>query len=237
MIQVAIVEDEPSYTGRLKDYFARYEQKTGEKFRISEFRNGLDFITNYSAEYDVVFMDIEMPLMNGMEAAKKLRKLDEAVTLVFVTNAAQYAVAGYAVDAMDYIVKPVDYFAFANKLDKVVRKLARKDRWFCIPSEMGMARVYVSDIYYIEGLGHHVIFHTSQGVMQVRSSLKSIEEKFADENFVRCSSSFLVNLAHVSKIMQRDVFVAGDVLPVSRSKRKNFIDSLTAYLGGRTVNG
>ena len=126
MLKIAIVENEPEQADLLSGYIARYSQESGIKCQVVTFSNGLEFISGYTPGFDAVFMDIKMPLIDGMEAAEKLRKIDEDVVLIFVTNMAQLAIKGYKVNAMDFIVKPVTYFDFSLEMDKICRAHDRR---------------------------------------------------------------------------------------------------------------
>ncbi len=103
-MRIAIVEDEESATQELRVLFARYGKENNMEFSLDTFPDALKFLASYRADYDLVMLDIEMPFMNGMEGAEKLRKLDPYVPIVFVTNMRRYAVAGYKVNAIDFIM-------------------------------------------------------------------------------------------------------------------------------------
>lgn len=235
MIRVAIVEDEKRCADELKAFIARYAAQSGEKFSVAAFADGLDFIADYRAEYDVIFMDIMMPNLNGMEAAKKLRELDKTVCLIFVTNMAQYAIKGYEVGAIDFMIKPVTYFDFAMKLEKAVYFCRMRDKSVCIATELGMTRVRVSDVIYVQSDKHYIDFHTTGGVYRKRAALKEAEEALDGGNFARCNHSTLVNLDYVTAVQSGEVTVAGETLTVSRSKKKEFTDRLTVYLGRSVI--
>ena len=142
MIHAVIVEDDKQAASKLNDFLRLYFDKRNLSFHVTIYSNAVDFLSDYSYKYDVVFMDIEMPLMNGMEAAKRLRELDHNVCLIFVTNMMQYAVKGYEVDAIGYIVKPIDYFVFDVNMNKVVDRLAKKQ------SEEILLRQKIHETYY-----------------------------------------------------------------------------------------
>ena len=127
MIRVAVVDDEKVCTDTLTEYLKRYEKQTGEKIAVSAFNQSIDFVSDYRPEYDVIFLDIEMPLLNGLQSAKKIRAMDDVVCIVFVTNMAQYAIKGYEVQAFDFVVKPIKYDAFRLKMKKIVDLVKEKE--------------------------------------------------------------------------------------------------------------
>ena len=239
MFKVAIVEDDRAASNTLREYIERFAAEKNEKIEAEVFEDGLKFIGTYKPVYDIVFMDIVMPGINGIETAKKLRVVDGSVVLVFITNMAQYAINGYEVDATDFLLKPVSYFTFALKLSKIMRLLGRrKDADYAIKTADGDVRVRVSDIYYIESVKHYVIFHTSGGDYRMRMSMTEAEAFFEPKSFSRCSTSYLVNLAHIKTVKRDDVIVAceNDVaLPLSRTKKQSFMEAFTVYLGGGNV--
>ena len=115
MINIAIVEDEKLYVSQFKEYISRYEKESGNRINVSVFPDGAEIVENYSGDFDIILMDIQMKYMDGMTAAEQIRKLDSEVIIMFITNMTQYAIRGYEVDALDYVVKPVEYFSFSQK--------------------------------------------------------------------------------------------------------------------------
>ena len=109
MRNIAIVEDEDLAAQALIDHIKQYEAQTGQSFQIFRFANGADFLQDYRAVYAVVFLDVQMPRMNGLETALQLRRCDKNVSIIFITNLVQYALKGYEVDAVSYLIKPVSY--------------------------------------------------------------------------------------------------------------------------------
>ena len=126
MIRVAIVEDDDSFAANVKEYLQQYAQETGEKIDSVRYTDGDALVTDYKGNYDIILMDIEMGLMNGMEDAELVRSVDDEVTIIFVTNMAQYAIKGYAVRALDYLLKPISYPAFSECLKKAVSRIRKK---------------------------------------------------------------------------------------------------------------
>ena len=171
--------------------------------------------------------------LDGMETARRVRELDKDVIIVFITNMAQYAIGGYAVGALDYVLKPVPYFAFSQQLRKAEEQLRRRARhYLALPVEGGMRRLDSSLIYYLESEGHRVHFYTEEGDFVAAGTLKAFEEKLADRPFARCNSGYLVNLAQVKSVQQGMVQVGPYELQVSRPRRKAFLAALADHIGG-----
>ena len=141
MISVAIIEDEDKEMDNIVGALKRYEQEENVNFRLTVFRDAELFLTNYKPVYDIVFMDIMLPGMDGMQAAQRLRKFDESVSLIFLTNMAQFAIKGYEVSAVDFIVKPFRYFDLKMRLDRVCRKINEKQPSVKISVPGGMKSV------------------------------------------------------------------------------------------------
>ena len=230
---VAIVEDMRETADKLRAYFERFGKERSLQFNISAFESAEGLLSRYRPVYDMVLMDIQLPGMNGMDAAFRLRALDATVTLIFVTNMAQFAVKGYEVDAFDFVVKPVAYPMFALKLQRALNKLGNQaDQSFMLTLENRAVRIASSQIRYIEVCAHRLIYHTTEGDYNVRGSLKTVEAKLNPQVFARCNSCYLVNLAHVQSVDGYTAVVDGEALQISRSRRKSFVEQLGQYLGG-----
>ena len=130
MIRLALVEDDALYRSQLREYIDKYSAASGEKFTVTEFSDGDEIALGYKAVYDIILMDIEMKFMDGMMAAEEIRKKDTEVIIIFITNSPQYAIKGYAVDALDYVLKPVSYYAFSQRLSRAIERAARRARHY-----------------------------------------------------------------------------------------------------------
>lgn len=230
MYRVAIVEDDQKATSTLGKLFAKFTTEQGAKFELAYYENAMSFLEQYHGNHDLVMMDIEMPGMNGMEAAERLRKIDGEVVLVFVTNMAQYAVKGYEVDALDFIVKPVKYSDFAFKMKRVLYALDMKNQpQITILFPGGMKRVNTAQLKYVEVSGHNVIYHLVNDTITVRGSLGKVEESLKDCHFMRCNSCYLVNPRHIVEVQGHTVKVGDEELQISHPRRKAFLQELSEW--------
>ena len=233
MTHIAIVEDDADCRAQLEEYIRRYGAETGEEFQITAFSDGLDIAESYRPVYDVILLDIEMPQLDGMTAAARIRAFDPEVVLIFITNMAQYAIKGYEVDALDFVLKPVGYFPFSLKLKKALGALrARAQKDLFLPLEGGMKRVSASEISCIEVQGHRLLIHAESGDYALPGALRDMEEQLEGQHFVRCNKCYLVNLRHVTDVRQNTVTAGGHELQISRPRKREFLQALTDYFGG-----
>ena len=231
MIRIAIVDDETLFTEQIREYLERYSRESGNEIQIRCFSDGDEIVENYSGDYDLILMDIQMRFMDGMSAAEKIRQMDQEVILMFITNMTQYAIRGYEVDALDYIVKPVEYFAFSQKLDRAIERMKRREQHFIsIPIEGGVQKLDIAGIYYVESQGHTLIYRTKTGSFTSRGTMKELEETLEPYGFFRSNKGYLVNMKYVDGMKGGCCVIGGDQLPVSRMKRKQFMEALVNYM-------
>lgn len=232
MVKIAIVEDTEAAADHIEECLIRYQQEHQQTFLIDKYKNGLSFVVDYKPYYDIVFMDIDMPHMNGMETSQIVYKKDKEICIIFVTNLAQYAINGYEVNALDYVLKPVTYREIADKTEKALKRIsARKKDEVLILKESEAIRLPVDDIFYIEVINHQLIYHTCSGNYEVRGKLKEKEEQLRQYGFSRCNSGYLVNLMHVKKIGKGFVEIGNTQLPISRGRVKSFLNDFLTFLG------
>lgn len=233
MIRIGIAEDDQVYVDQIQNFLNQYRKETGETFSVRVFRDGFQLAFDYKPEFDILLLDVEMPKMDGITAAKRIRKVDQEVVILFITNMAQYAINGYEVRARSYILKPINYYGFFLELQEAIASLKRRDvKALLLTTEDGMVKVPVGKVLYVENQKHDLYIHTTETVIRIRSAMKDMEERLTGCFFARSSVSYLINLAHVSGISGDMVLVEGEKLPISRQKRKEFISALTAYIGG-----
>ncbi|TCD53807.1 response regulator [Alloscardovia theropitheci] len=205
-------------------------------YRIDRYTNGEDFLHEYSSNTDMIFLDIEMPGMLGMEVAQTLRTVDAHVPVTFTTRLAQYAAQGYDVDAVGYLVKPFSQQAFDIKMRKMFTiATRRKSRSLLVAAEGKVQRIDIREILYIEVNRHEVTYHCSTFEVTSWSSLKDVIAMLERENllssFSQANRYSIINLDHVSAVQGENVFVGKRSITLSRGRRKQFMMDLAHYFG------
>lgn len=235
MIRIAIVEDERLFMIQLRQFIERYAAGRHLEVDVKLFPDGKDFVEQFRCDYDLIFMDVAMPKLGGFDAAAQIRKKDTNVLLIFVTNMAQFAIRGYEVNALDYIVKPLNYFTFEMKFGKALDQLSlRPTKNVLIHTKEATRRLSYQEITYLEILGHKLYYHTLTDTFLVLGThtLKEAEQELDSPLFSRCNSCYLVNLSHVESIEGDFAYVAGDTLKISRQRKRPFSDALLAFYEG-----
>lgn len=233
--KIAIVEDDSRSAEALKSYIERYTRETNKDFSIEHFTDGAAITENYKSQFDIIFLDIEMPHVNGMETATFIRELDESVIIIFVTNMAQYALQGYSVSPQHYLLKPVTYPQIAAELDKAVNKISQiKSRYMLFATDNGTRKIDVEDIIYIESEKHNMKFHlrgnnSADEELCVWSSLTKLLKDLENYNFVRCSKYCIVNLNYVKSINTNELDLGTAKMLIGRIYKKEFLNKLFEY--------
>ena len=233
MTRIVIAEDDPHCARQLQQFIRDFGRETGRTFQITCYDNGEDLVEHYKPEFDLILMDVDMPFMDGMTAAGYVREKDPEVVIVFVTNLAQYAIQGYSVNALDYILKPLNYFSFSQRLGRALQFIHKKEAAFLtVMVKGGAIKLEVDGIFYIERLGRQLMFHTRSGIHASTATLQQVEQDLEGKGFARCNKGYLVNLEHVTGIQDGCAVVDGDRLLISRGRRASFLEALTDWVGG-----
>lgn len=236
-VKVAILEDEFTESKRLCSYLETYGNQNGLIFETEVYSDPIKFLNSHKPIFDIIFMDIKMPGMDGLTAAKRLREFDEKAVLIFVTNLGNLAIKGYEVQALDFILKPITYNGFAMRIRRAVSQFkSRTKNYIMIPLAYGTMRIAVSDIFFVEVTGHNLSFNTNKGVINTRSKLSDFELLLAEFDFIRCNKSAIVNVKHIEKIADGNITVNGAILQLSRSRRKEFVNNFKRMTDGRVFS-
>ncbi|MBQ2069568.1 MAG: response regulator transcription factor [Bacilli bacterium] len=232
MYNVAIVEDKLDERNALIAELERYSKETGTIFQISTFEDGFAFIDSYRPNYDIVFMDILMPGINGMDVSRQLRQIDPEVILIFTTSLAQYAVEGYEVNALDFIVKPVSKERINQVMERAMRRLSNKAEKEIVLKIQASAfvRVPIKNIVYIYADEHMLTYVTTSDRYEIWDSLNSAHQALPSKQFYRISRGRIINLAYVKALSKDNVIMkTGESFPLPRGGKPKFIQAMDGF--------
>ena len=231
LTRIAIAEDDRQYREQIRQYLRRYERENDCAFSITEFEDGDAVVEHYTADYDILLLDIELPLLSGMQAAEESRRRDADVVIIFITNSPQYAIQGYRVSALDYLVKPVSYPALAESIRRALLQRDRsRDRFLVLNERSGRQRIRIRGIRYVEVRDHDLTYHTVDGDLQVRGTFREAEEMLTRSGFFRCNKGILVNLAYVDGVDGQDIRLGREIIRLGNTKKRAFMDALNQYM-------
>lgn len=232
MYHIAVVEDEDGFARQLKTYLEQYEKEQSVSFKLSMFGDGAEILEDYRPIYDLILLDIEMPRVNGMDAAAQIRACDSRVVLMFITNIASYAIRGYEVGALDFIVKPLTYCTFSMRLSRALKRVHQQgEQQLLLPNGDGVKKIGIDRIYYVEVQNRILHYYTDEGEFCVRGTIQRAMERLAPYGFVKCNHWYIVNLRHVSEVRGNTVVVGVHELEISRRNRTPFLKALADYVG------
>lgn len=233
MLHIAICDDEKAFVDHLKELLSQYILETGEEIKNSVFYDGLDLIEKYDPSFDLIFLDIQMKMVDGLRAAEKIREKDESVGIIFLTTLAQYGLEGYKYQAANYIIKPLQYGRLKAELDRFIRRRPLETEPFLVVSnDTGKYKILLKNLRYIETFNRNLLFHTGQESILCYRSMKEIERELSDKGFARCHTSYLINLAYVKGVKKLEItLITGEKIPISQPRRKAFMEELTDYWG------
>ncbi|RKE82106.1 LytR/AlgR family response regulator transcription factor [Chryseobacterium sp. AG363] len=231
-----IVDDEPLARAEMRSLIAEISSMDV----LGEFSNApsaLEFLKDN--EVDLIFLDIEMPMVTGLEFAEMLPKKS---LIIFTTAYSQYALKSYELEAVDYLLKPIDPQRLKKAIDKAVlyTELLSKDTvkntvesntadFLFIKAERRFYKISFSDIKFIEGLKDYVVIHTKQQKLITAMNLKTIHQKISGETFIRVSKSYVVNMNFIDSFDNHNIYIEDSEIPLGEVYRADFF---TKFAGG-----
>lgn len=232
MYRILIVEDEPEAAAALLDAIKRYGDENSMQFQVSWLRSTIDLV---NPTFDLIFMDIDLGVENGMDAAREIREVNRSTLIIFVTNLAQYAVQGYEVNALDFIVKPFTYGSFSLRMDRAMEVLRRREgRSISVQTRSGLRIFPASNLVRVWMHGHDVNYGLSDGSkVTARGSLKKTETMLGGTPFLKISSGCVINMSHVRGVKDAAITLSdGSVAYISRANKRRCLEEISRYLGG-----
>jgi len=225
MINIAICENERSEISYLSTLVHKWAMINNICFHLSDYISAESFLFSYEDEpVDILLLDIQMGGMDGISLAKEIRKTSKKIQIIFVTGYMEYISAGYDVEALHFLIKPVNEEKLYTVLNRAIEKLERKERSLFISYAGENIQISLHEIRYLEVCKNYVTIYTNDVRLRVKpamtytvkKSLGKIEQEL-DDDFFRIGRSFIVNLRYVRKTTTSKVFLSDDtVLPLSR---------------------
>jgi len=229
--RVAIVDDDPSICSQICRSTKEFASAHSEEAAVEIFNTAEAFLeAAVKSPFQLVLLDIQLPGMDGMACAGRLRKQDPAAVIIFITNMIQYAVQGYKVNALDYLVKPFSDLQLADSLARAFEHIrSTLPQTITVHAADGLTTVQISSIVYVEAWNHSALIHTAGSQIPCSMTLNAVENLLAPYGFYRCHAAFLVNLGMVEKVTATDAVAAGGNIPVSKHRRREFLQAITDW--------
>ena len=234
LVAIGICDDEAAARTSLRALVAELAESLSIPIRVYEFPSSMALLVD-APHLDILFLDIQMPYGNGIDAGRALRQANSDLDIVLVTAFEEYAVEGYSIEAKRYLLKPLSKDRFFRQIGPVLEKsFAKPNEAIALSSEGEVHSVSPRDIVYVCTKPPKLIrIHTGRRNIVVRDSLKNWEELLDPDTFFRCHSAFLVNMGFVRVIGKSEVeLVDGERIPLSRHRRKALIEAFARYAGG-----
>ena len=230
--RIAVCDDQPAQLENLTKKLSLYAEARHIKFHIQTYPSAEAFLFDFSENrnFDLLFLDIEMAGMNGIQLARKIRAENETVQLCFITGYPDYMNQGYDVNALHYLLKPVSIEKLFEVCDRLLKSTETQPRFFLFSLGKEVVRVYEKDLYYGEAQGHYMLLHTRQGELKLRTTVPELEKQLG-EGFFRPSRSFLVNLRYVTRITKTEILLEqGVAVPLGKGMFDQANTALIAFL-------
>lgn len=226
MLRIAVCDDSEEFKLRTCSLIERYLKETDTSAQVLSFNNGDDLLTADCAEHiDIIFLDIIMPLLNGMDTARELRTKDSAVKIIFLTSSAEFALESYEVKANGYLLKPVDYEKIKSTLSDCLSEVITERENIVIKTENGYRKLYFHDIEFIEAMNKKVVFHLVNGLeAKTNDPLYSFDDKLTLESgFYKCHRSYIVYMRNIDYFNGTQIITQSKkTVPIVRGSSKSF---------------
>lgn len=232
-INIVICEDDERQLLINKHYIEQWAILREQKVNIWVYKNAENFLFNwnYEEEIDIVFLDIKMGQMTGMELAKYIREHDQHISIVFITGESKYVFWGYSVQALNYLMKPIKKDDVIQCLDVWLNKNKKQEKsYFILKKGKELLKVDYDEIYYFISFDHYIDLHTRDEVITFKEKIGNLEEELSQEQLCRCHRSYIVNLKHIETISKNEITLDnGSKIPISKSRLDATYEAFMKY--------
>lgn len=233
MLHVAVCDDDASVRQLLQTYLNRYAKENRRSIQATLFSDGNEIKEADLSATDLLIMDIQMPGLNGLDAARSIRRTNQTLPIIFFTSYVQYALEGYEVQAFRFLLKPLDYPQFSEVVGKALEQISqRQEAFLTIQSNDEMLRIPIGEIDYAETDRGRILIHHKGKVSACRSTMQRMEETLLPHHFFRCHKAYIIALSGVRTFGISDVIMSdGAVIPISKHRKKELKEALTIFWG------
>lgn len=231
-MRLCLVDDDSTQLNFLKSIIDKWSSLNNVSVEVSFYHSAEEMLFENDKLYpfDMIFLDIQMDKMNGIELAKRIREKDRKVIIVFVSGIADYVFEGYIVQAIRYILKPVEEKNIFDLLDFVIKNQNKEDKYIIINSSGEKKKILHDEIIFIESLGHYVVFHLEKETIDCKYNISSMLVELNNTDFVKTHRSYIVNLNHIDKINKDSCLMSNQIeVPLSRSAYRNVNEKFIEY--------
>lgn len=246
LIKIGLCDDIREYNKKIENQIERYGRENRIEVKISSYCSGMQLILNFQEKkFDIIFLDISMPDLDGFETAERIRQMDSQVEIVFCTSyyTVPNASRGFEVAARDFLSKPLLYKKVENILNRVYRKkLINAEEKLFLKCHDGLITLQLSDIIYLQTQNKTLILHTINGTIKSNQRMCDLEKRLSHRMFYRCHNSFMVNFDYVEGVHKDNVLLKSKgedlkVIPISKYKKEEFLKALARYVGNQIEVG
>ena len=232
MINIGICEDELHYRVNIKDMLGDILSTYSINYKIYEFSSGEELLSNYPKDLDILIMDIQMKIINGMDTARKIREFDQNLEIIFMTSFSEFMQEGYEVKAYRYILKPISERKISRNILPCINEIMKKkNNYLTINVKNYVDRIKIDSIVYIETDRHNIFIYTNDNKYTTKMSISKIDKILREHGFFRCHNSYIVNLKLVESMNSNTLKIGEKYIPISKYRVKELKLALTNILG------
>lgn len=232
MINIGICEDELHYRVNIKDMLGDILSTYSINYKIYEFSSGEELLSNYPKDLDILIMDIQMKIINGMDTARKIREFDQNLEIIFMTSFSEFMQEGYEVKAYRYILKPISERKISRNILPCINEIMKKKNNYLTTNVKNYVdRIKIDSIVYIETDRPNILIYTNDNKYTTKMSISKIDKILREHGFFRCHNSYIVNLKLVESMNSNTLKIGEKYIPISKYRVKELKLALTNILG------
>ena len=232
MINIGICEDELHYRVNIKDMLGDILSTYSINYKIYEFSSGEELLSNYPKDLDILIMDIQMKIINGMDTARKIREFDQNLEIIFMTSFSEFMQEGYEVKEYRYILKPISERKISRNILPCINEIMKKkNNYLTINVKNYVDRIKIDSIVYIETDRPNILIYTNDNKYTTKMSISKIDKILREHGFFRCHNSYIVNLKLVESMNSNTLKIGEKYIPISKYRVKELKLALTNILG------